>query len=201
MNLGEARDALAERGFDYLSGLSVDLMLNRARNDFEDFWPWPWLRTEAGGPTPLDVADLKYVLRVTDSNGDGLWGIDYDDVGKVSATVGAAGGPRYWYLVDGVAEHVNVLTLPAGGYVDLLYIRATPELVDPGDEPEIPPRYQALWIDWAVLRGYQDSDNMVAQQALQADVNARMTALVERYEVRNRMHAPFMASYGFSEDE
>jgi hypothetical protein len=200
MNLAQARGALTDRGFDYLSIPELDLMLNRARNDFEDYWPWPWLRAEDGGITPLDIADLKYVLRVTDANGDGLWGIERDDVGKVTVTVSGA-APRYWYLVDSSAEHVSVLTLPAGGYIDLLYVRATPELTDPNAEPEIPPRFQGLWIDWAVLRAYQDSDNMAAQQALQADVNARMTALVERYETRNRMHSPFITVYGFSEDD
>ena len=197
MNLGEARGALASRGFDYLSGAAMNLMLNRARNDFEDHWEWPWLRAGATGPAPLDLADLKYVKHVAGPDGVGLWELAAGGPAPATAT-----GARYWYLLDAAdgTEHVQVCLLGDPGTVTVDYIRQTPELDDDLDTPVIPVRYHAVWIDWAVIQAYKDSDNFVAAQALQGDVNTRMQTLVERYETRNRMHSRFMTAYQFSED-
>jgi len=195
VNLAQARDALASRGFDYLKVPAMDLMLNRARNDFEDYWPWPWLDATKAGVTPLDIADLKLVRRVANAAGHPLW--ETPDTAAMTTT----GPALYWYLQDGVAEHVNVCVLPATGEVITVdYTRQSPELVAPDAEPLIPPRYHSMWIDWTVVQAYKDSDNFAAAQALQGDINARMQLLVERYETRNRMHSPFMAAYQFSED-
>lgn len=199
MNLAQARDRLAARGFNYLKPPDMDLMLNRGRNDFEDYWPWPWLDATLTGPAPLDIADLKHVRKVTDGAGVGLWGLEADHVDMAAAaTIGAA---PYWYLQDTVAEHVNVCLLPATGEtITVDYTRQSPELTAPDAEPLIPVRYHSMWIDWSVVQAYKDSDNFAAAQALQGDINARMQLIVERYETRNRMHSPFMTAHQFSED-
>ena len=199
MNLAQARSALASRGFNYLSAGEMDLMLNRGRNDFEDYWPWPWLDATQTGPAPLDIADLKHVRKVTNSAGAGLWGLEADHVDMAAAaTIGAA---PYWYLQDIAAEHVNVCLLPATGEIITVdYTRQSPELADVDATPLIPVRYHSMWIDWSVVQAYKDSDNFAAAQALQGDINARMQLIVERYETRNRMHSPFMTAYVFSED-
>jgi hypothetical protein len=199
VNLAEARGALASRGFDYLKTPAMDLMLNRGRNDFEDYWPWPWLDATKTGSAPLDIADLKHIRKVTNSAGHRLWGLEADHVD--TATAAAAGGALYWYLQDTVAEHVNVCVLPATGEtVTVDYTRQSPELAAPDAVPLIPVRYHSMWIDWTVVQAYKDSDNFAAAQALQGDINARMQLIVERYETRNRMHSPFMTAYQFSED-
>ena len=115
MNLGEARGALASRGFDYLSGGAMNLMLNRARNDFEDHWEWPWLRATATGPAPLDLADLKYVKRVAGPDGVGIWELR----APVSANyVTTNSESRYWYLLDAADgnEHVAVCLVGTPGH-------------------------------------------------------------------------------------
>ena len=177
----------------------MNLMLNRARNDFEDYWEWPWLRATATGPAPLDLADLKYVKRVTGPDGVGIWELR-GPVGPAVAILPGAG--RYWYLLDAAdgTEHVAVCLLGDPGTITVDYIRQSPELDTDADTPLIPVRYHAVWIDWAVIQAYKDSDNFTAAGALQADVNVRMQVLVERYETRNRMHSPFMTAYQFSED-
>lgn len=202
MNLGEAATALDDRGFNYLSAPVKYLMLNRARNDFEDHWEWPWLRATATGPAPLDLADLKYVKRVCDPDGNGIWGLEADNLAGNGGGIGPAG--RYWYLLDAAdaSEHVKVCLLGDPATLTVDYIRATPELDDALDVPSIPARYHSVWIDWAVIQAYHDSDNFTAAQALQGDVNARMQVIVERYETRNRMHSRFMSAHGgWHEDE
>ena len=71
----------------------------------------------------------------------------------------------------------------------MIYLCESPELVADDDAPMIPPRYHPLWIDFAVVNAYKDSDNFAAAQALRADIYARLQDLIARYEVRNRQHA------------
>ena len=203
MNLGEARNALVARGYDYLTGTSLDLMLNRAKEDFEDYWPWPWLRaTLRAVPAPVDIADLKYVRGVWNADGDVMWGLSLEDVLAAGSDDVASGPPRYWYLQDSLAEHVSLIVWPSSSApVSIAYIRATPPLVNPNDTPSIPARYHSVWIDWAVVQAHKDSNNYTGASALQGDVVTRMNELVTRYETRNRAHSIFMTSYGFSEDE
>jgi len=199
VNLGDARQALGDRGFDYLTGASMNLMLNRARNDFEDYWEWPWLRATATGPAPLELSDLKYVKRVSDPDGVGLWGLETNLVD----TANPDGDGRHWYLLDAADGSEQVTICLLGGPLDITvdYIRQTPELTADDQEPVIPKRYHPLWIDWAVIRAYQDSDNHVAAQALQGDLTAAMLRVIERYETRNRMHSRLLPVISFSEDE
>ena len=58
-----------------------------------------------------------------------------------------------------------------------------------------------MWIDFAVIQAYKDSDNFTAAQALSGDVNGRLYQIIERYETRNRQHAGFISQRGYSEDD
>jgi len=209
VNLGTARSALMDRGFDYLTQGQQDLMLNRARNDFEDYWPWPWLRSYLRGtPTPVDIPDLKYVVSVanpSDAGGE-LLGLEDSDVNRLDADAVAIGSgwPRYWFLVPqpAPAEGVTLNVWPSSGDVlNVIYVHLTPELLNPDDTPEIPARYHSIWIDYAVIQGYKDRDNFPAAQALQADCDIRMQRLVERYETRNRQHSRLGVMRFPSEDD
>ena len=206
MNLADARSALAARGFDYLSGASMNLMLNFARNDFEDYWDWPWLRETITGPVPLTISDLKFVRLVKDSDGNELLGLEDRVAGMGSPPPMAQpilNGSRWWYLSDHGPDNTLLDLTPFGygGAVSVLYTKESPELATDVDVPLIPVRYHGLWIDHAVVHAYKDSDNFPAAQALRTDIEARMRTLVERYEVRNRQHSVFMAIRALSEDE
>lgn len=206
MNLSEARGALANRGFDYLSGASMNLILNFARNDLEDYWDWPWLRTTVIAPTPITLNDLKYIRLVKDGYGNELLGLE-DRVAGMGATptasVLAASGGRWWYLRDSGPDNTVLDVTPNGTVVNLTvaYTVQSPELTADNDVPRIPARYHGLWIDHAVVHAYKDSDNFPAAQALRQDIETRLRTLVERYEVRNRQHSTFMAIRALSEDE
>jgi hypothetical protein len=79
--LGEATQAVMDRGFDYLSAPRVYLMLNTAKDNFEDIWRWPWLDVVTTGPTPLTIADLKLVMMVKNAlTADELLGLDMSQV-------------------------------------------------------------------------------------------------------------------------
>lgn len=195
MNLAAARQVFASRGFDYVPGQTMNLMLNRARNEFEDYWAWPWLRTTTTGAAPLVLTNLKHVLLVKDSTGAELYGSTPEIVGQGNVDVALAGTPDFWYLTsdtsDPVAgdDTVTMRTWPAStGVLDVLHTRQTPELALDSDAPLIPTRYQLTWIDLAVVQGYEDSDNFPAATALRQSATGRLHVYVERYETRNRQN-------------
>jgi hypothetical protein len=155
--LSDARTELAGRGFDYLETTRMDIMLNRAVVDFEDFYPWPWLRKTVTGALPLTITDLKFVLKVYDSNATELFGM---------STRGPSTAPRPAprRLVDRRHGGSPVLTAyPVGAAtVTVRYVAESSSLVNPTDSPKIPSRYHAIWIDQAVVYAYEDSDNFAA---------------------------------------
>lgn len=206
MNLSEASQELANRGFDYLEGSRRNFMLNTARSAFEDFWHWPWLERVVTGPAPLAIDSLKYVVYVqnVDLNAELLY-LDIRQVAQNGTPVDMPGIPAYWWLdgpPGGEDSTVNLNVWPVGpATLQARVVVETPELSDPDDTPLIPVRYHSLWIDYAVIEGYKDSDNFVAAQQLRADLTGRMQDVVLRYETRNRQHKSFLDSrWPYAED-
>jgi hypothetical protein len=181
--LSDARTELAGRGFDYLETTRMDIMLNRAVVDFEDFYPWPWLRKTVTGALPLTITDLKFVLSVYDSNATELFGInDSADFDRTET-----GTPSGWWIDDTGGSPVLTANPVGAATVTVRYVAESSSLVNPTDSPKIPSRYHAIWIDQAVVYAYEDSDNFAAATQLQQQVNGRLQQLVERYETRDRM--------------
>lgn len=202
LTLATAQTELAARGFDYLPLSRMTIMLNDAKNLLEDTWEYPWLLATVTGPAPLTITNLKYVLSVKTALGGELMGIDIRQLAQGNTDLAQAGEPAYWYLDADVNADSTLKTWPVSG-IDLTvaFVVQSPELSAPGDFPMIPARYHSLWLDFAVVQAYQDSDNFIGAQSLQADCNARVHALIERYETRNRQHAGFIAQRYLSEDD
>lgn len=205
MNLSAAQAELMARGFDYLPANRLALMLNNARNVFEDFWSWPWLEQTVTGPSPLTVDRLKTVVYVQDTDNDSaLAELDVRVIAADGSPINQPGAPAYWWLdgPHGPNDTVTINTWPIGPVA--LEARVTlesPELAAAVDTPLIPARYHTLWIDLAVVEAYHDSDNFTGAAALETAVNTRLQAVVLRYETRNRQHSTINASYALSEDE
>jgi hypothetical protein len=197
VNLGEARTELGDRGFDYLSPGRMNIMLNRGVVDFEDYWSWPWLRKTATGAAPLTISDLKYVLNVRDATGVTLPSVDPSDIYDTDT----AGTPRFWYFDDSSGAGVIAVSPTGSATLTVRYVKESSTLSSDGDTPSIPSRYHLLWIDLAVIRAYQDSDNFAAANALKQDAYAELQELVERYETRDRSGHQQMAELAFNEDD
>lgn len=208
MNLAAARQVFTDRGFDFLSTQTMDLMLNRARNEFEDYWPWPWLQATATGPAPLTLTNLKHVRFVQGALNNELWGSTPEELAQGGVDLTQAGTGAYWYLAGDTpdpvagADTVELCTWPAStDTLTVLYTSQSPELVQDTDAPLIPTRYQLTWIDLAVVQAYMDSDNYAAATALQQTVLARLNSYVERYETRNRQNPQTMSIRAGSLDD
>jgi hypothetical protein len=200
MSLSDAQNELMARGFDYLPQPRQTLMLNDAKNRFEDTWEFPWLYATTQGPAPLPITDLKYVLTVKTQTDVELLGIDIRGLAQNGTDLTQAGAPQCWYLTDGTLTTMRTWPV-AETTLNVVYIRESPELVNPTDTPLIPPRYHPVWIDLAVIQALQDSDNYIAAQALQADVAVRLNELVLRYETRNRQNTQVMSIRAGSLDD
>lgn len=197
MNLSEGQAALLGRGFDYLAPSQTTLMLNVAKDTFEDAYEWPWLWLPFSGPTPLTIANLKLVLTVN-SRGSELLGLDVRQVAQNGTDLTQKGTPNYWWIEGTDKLHA----WPGdGATLNGICLQDSPPLSLPGDTPLIPSRYHGLWIDFAVVEAYKDSDNYAAAQALRADIYARMPDIIGRYEVRNRQHSMLVSQRLLSEDE
>jgi hypothetical protein len=197
MTLDEATQAVMDRGFDYLSAARVHMMLNSAKDEFEDVYEWPWLQRAVTGVTPLTLADLKLVLSVRQGNNE-LLGLTLRQAAQGFTDLAQGGTADYWWL-----EGDDILHLYPGdgGTASIVYVRDSPQLVAGIDTPLIPARYQSMWIDYAVVEAYKDSDNYSGAQALRADIALRMQNVITRYETRNRQHSPFMSVRDFHGDE
>jgi hypothetical protein len=202
VNLSEAQAELDGRGFDYLPEGRKTQMLNRARNDFEDFWLWPWLVATKTGAAPLTISDVKYVLLVKDAASHReLLGVTASDLGQDDTDVAAAGTPTSWWIDDSAGDEVLNVWPVAPATLSVRYVRESPELSNGTDAPLIPARYHPLWIDLAVVRALQDSDNFPSSQSLYTDCLGRLQGLVERYETRNRQNPQIRTQRTFSEDD
>jgi molybdopterin-guanine dinucleotide biosynthesis protein len=109
-----------------------------------------------------------------------------------------AGTPEYWWLEGDDTLHA----WPGdGASLTVFYTADSPALAAPTDTPLIPARYHPLWIDYAVVEAYKDSDNFAAAQALRSDIAYRLQDVIARYETRNRQHSSFMTVRDFHEDD
>lgn len=201
MNLTQARDELAGRGFDYLSTTRLNIMLNNGKNSLEDEYAWPWLETTTTGTAPLSIADLKFVLYVVDTtNQFKLTGVDARDVTDRDTTVTTTGAADSWWL-DGTGT-LDTYPTQSNAALSVRYVKYSPELSADSDTPLIPARYHAVWIDYAVIDAYKDSDNYVAANALLAHVRQfRLPQMIDVFATRNRANPMYAVTSGGNFDD
>lgn len=198
MDLTTARTRLAGRGFDYLTTDQLDEALNTAKNNFEDAYPWPWLEDTTTGTAPLTIADLKQILYVVDTTHDcPLSGNDSRTLAEWDPGFTATGDPQYWWL-DGLTT-LKVWPLSTA-QLEVRYVKESPELADGSDEPLIPDRYCAIWLDLAVAETLKITNNYAASTSQLQAANLRLAQLIDRYSDRNLMNGDFQTIYGNSED-
>jgi len=197
MNLSAARQELADRGFDYVNASRMNLMLNDALQEIEDYWEWPWLRKTVTGAAPLQITDLKTVLRVTDSNGNEVQGIsDYEDFSPIQT-----GTPSNWWI-DDTSGTPTLTAYPTGSITfTVRYERDITLLAADGDTPDVPDRYNRVWLDLAVALAYEDSDNFAAAAQIRARARQRLDDLVARYETRDMQTAAQRGTHTWSLDD
>lgn len=198
--LVQARAELNARGFDEISDARLTAILNIAKNQFEDSYPFPWLEATTAGPAPLTIATLKHVLYVVDTtNQVELTGVPAPQIiAELDPIIGTAGAPSVWWL-----NGTNVLTtwpLSTTAQLSVRSINESPELSADGDTPLIPVRYHPTWIDLAAIRAYLDGDNVNEAVQLRSIVSQDLGQIIARYDTRNRQNAVYQTIRGYSDD-
>src|SRR4051794_31107388 len=129
MNLTQAQAEMRARGFDYLDTARLTFMLNNARNEFEDYWQWPWLDKVIAGPAPLTIPDFKLMQSVQLGTSQELLYADPRQIAATDSDLAAVGQPTYWWL-EGPSPTTILHTWPtqAGAVVNALYTSESPEL-------------------------------------------------------------------------
>lgn len=201
MQLSQALVELKDRGFHYLKDPRLTLALNKGKDALEDEYTWPWLETSVAGAAPLTIPDLKVVQSVwIPGDKQVLVGVDPRDVPDIDGDITIPGQPLVWWL-DGLTT-VRVYPVDASKTLQVRYVKHSPELVNDTDTPLIPPRYHSLWVDYAVVEAYADSDNFEQANALLNDIRGRrLPQLLEVFAARNRLNPGYQSvSYFNSED-
>lgn len=184
MDLTSAQTELGARGFDHLSSSRKTIMLNLGKNALEALAPWPWLETTTTGTAPLTISDLRQVLYVVDStNRVVLPGLDVRSTVEADPSL-QAGSPSSWWL-DGLTT-LRVHPTSTSVSLSVRYLKFSAELSAGSDTPLIPTREHPVWIDFAVVEAYKDSDNYGAAQALLSDLMGRsIPRMLDTYLGRN----------------
>ena len=200
MNLGTARTELQARGFDHVSSARCLILLNRAKNALEDEYPWPWLHVTTTGTAPLTISDVKHVLHVSDTSNDHeLLGVDPRYVREQDPALDDTGTPAVWWL-DG---ETSLKVWPANTSVNLnvRYVKFSAELSADADTPLIPVRYHPVWVDYAVVEAYKDSDDFERANALLQHLRlVEVPRMISHYANRNLQNPEAMNVTFASED-
>lgn len=159
-------------------------MLNLGKNALEQVAPWPWLEATTSGTAPLTISDLRQVLYVVDTTNDCvLPGLDVRSTVGVDPELGS-GVPSSWWL-DGLTS-LKVHPTNTSVSLSVRYLKFSSELSTGTDTPLIPVREHPVWIDFAVVEAYKDSDNFAAAQALLGDLMSRaVPRMIDTYCGRN----------------
>lgn len=178
------QDEFRARGTAYLddsAGLArAKRWLNQSYQELCAAHEWPFLELgDASGAAPLTITDLMHVLAVTDTTG-GVRSLVHKDRRNLVRSYGdltAVGTPTWFYFTNN-----SVRTYPTSAdTIAVHYLKVPTELVNDGDEPIVPDRFQDLIIDGAMRRAYKDSDNFESVPALreiwEVDVGAMIQAL------------------------
>jgi hypothetical protein len=193
MDLTAAQTELKARGFDYLSTTRLNYMLNLGKNALESLQPWPWLEATTTGTAPLTISDLRHVLYVVDTtNQVQLPGMDVRAVVDLDPTL-PSGSPSWWWL-DG-STTLRLAPTSTSASLSVRYVKWSPELSAGADTPLIPTREHPVWIDFAQVEAYKDSDNYQAAIALDGDLTTRqIPRMVNAYLGRN-MQGPDLVGF------
>jgi hypothetical protein len=171
----ELRQEVIDRGYDYTQSARISSSLQRAYQMLCARYPWHFLETSATGAAPLEIADLRKVLSVSDTTTESeLRGADRRWLVSIAPSLSETGTPTYWYL-----ENLTLKVYPAStaDSLSVRYIKRPTALAD-SDEPLIPSEWQYLMVDLAVVDRLKDDDEYEQARALASDIQAGVAEMV-----------------------
>jgi hypothetical protein len=160
------RTMLSDRGFSRLTTTQLSDLINDARQEMDNYLPWPYRLTSASGTSPLTVSDLgsvEEVITTADLNNP-LRYMERELVRAYYGDITVTGTPIVYFIDNGV-----IRTYPVGGTLTVRYYKRTVDLSANGDTPLAPSNYHRLIVDIAereamILKGDKEEALMVQQR-------------------------------------
>lgn len=178
MNTEELTSEFLGRGFDYLSNSKALGYLNDSYLvDICGPEDWPFLEATMTGTAPLalsEVESLEYVVDTTMEKK--LKPLDRRLLSDSYPVLSEPGTPTWYYLTEG--KTLNVFPVNT---TDTLLVKfwKTPTRLSGTATPLIPERFHSLIIDGAVVRAYEDSDDMELARNAETAFNTRFQKMRE----------------------
>lgn len=200
MNYSELVDEYQARGFDLLGDTRAGQHINWAYLELCGLHQWPFLEESATGTAPLSITDLGTIEAVVDlTRNVELFPVEYRDLIAEYGDLSTTGTPDFYYIAN-PSGTLQVATYPVTtNTIGVQYWEVPAELTGT-DEPVVPARYHDIIVDLAVVRGYRDSDNHAAAEALQAHVDRRVQQMAVQQFTQQVQGPDFQQIRGASQD-
>ena len=195
MNFGELKAELQARGFDYIPEARLSRWINRGYHRLCEEYQWPFLRETYSGTagTPLEVADLRQIIEVIDTdNNRPLSGEDERAIRRIDPALSRSGNPEAWFLTN------NTLTIwPAQGSTASIlvqYLKVPTNLSSSTDTPVVPERYHNLIVDAAAILALRDDEEWEQAAALKAQYDEEVSHMASNLLNRNYQNPAYVQS-------
>lgn len=197
MTKGELVQEVIARGYDYVEPSRIATFVERSYQAISARYMWPWREATTSGTAPLEISDLAQVLSVSDTTQEYmLRGVDRRWLTRFYPKLSETGIPLYWYLED---QTFKVFPASSDNIV-IRYVRVVPKLAE-SDEPLIPPEWQYLIVDGAVVYCLKDDDERQEARELKADVDREVaTEMMPALISRNSQTDELITRTGFYTD-
>lgn len=181
MDFSELVDELQARGFSDLTDARAGVYINNARAELDRMYLWPWRETSITGTAPISIADLAVIEAVTNETLDyRLPAVQFRDALDMWGDLSITGTPSVYYTASPLGVPA-VATYPTGtDTIGVQYWKVTVDLTGTQD-PASPSEAHYLIVDMAVQRAYRDKHNHEAANALQAEIDRQLDALLFQY--------------------
>ena len=169
MNLQALQTELMARGYDYLPTLRQTYFINRAYTEYCLRYPWPGLEVKVSGqalPFTPDPTLRAMLWLVDDKNARDLEGVDYREVRRLDPAGTQTGTPYCWFFDGSTIDFYPHNTDTTASF---RYVQIPPALSATTDSPLVPPEFQLLIVDRAVVEALLDVDEIGAAIELRTD--------------------------------
>lgn len=151
MQFSALKQELSDRGFSMMSDTRLGYLINRAAQQVDMSYLWPYREAAVTGTAPVTVTDLGRVQAVLDTTHNAvLEQADWTDLlAMFGEDLSTTGSPWYWYVAwpAGVPE---VATYPVStATIGVQYWKVTADMSAASDTPASPARFHMLLVDIA----------------------------------------------------
>ena len=179
MNLGELREEVKARGYDYIADTRLNRWINQVEAEIAAEHHWPWTDTTTTGTAPLSITDLGVIVSVTDTTNDyRLERHSREELIYEDPDLDDTGNP-IWYFRRGDTIHVHPLNTTAT--LSVRYHKRPTAITSDATQLIVPTQWQDLIVDGVVVKCLKDNDEYAAAMDAQSFYEAQVERMRNHY--------------------